>query len=97
MPLLLKSTILNTRRYKITWKTSQEDGYIQAAYHFTAPNLGTAFQRVAKIYPNDEDAMMKIIKALVSGLKRGKQLYDGSIEGPYDESYDGPECVCCNE
>ena len=76
-------------RYVVSWKTSLEDGYIQAAFHFNAPELHTSYMRVAKIYPLDEHSMIsdKIHKAFVSGLKRGKALYDGTNDGPWHEDY----------
>ena len=78
-------------RYSITWKTSQEAGYIQAAYHFK-PKVGSGYMRVCRIYTEDDQSMVeeKLTKALLSGLKRGKAIYDGDIEGPYDESYVDP-------
>ena len=77
-------------RYTITWKTSKEKGYIQAAYHFRAGN--TSFARIAKIYPEDEGhlATQKIENALKSGLKRGKAIYDGKILGPWSPDYVEP-------
>ena len=76
-------------RYTVSWKTSQEGDYIQAAFHFYAPALKTSFMRVAKIYGEDEAevAKLKIEKAFVSGLKRGKALYDGCNEGPWSPDY----------
>ena len=76
-------------RYVITWKTSKEEGYIQAAFHFRAPELHTSYMRIAKIYPDDEQSMTsdKIHKALVSGLKRGKELYDGDNLGAWHQDY----------
>ena len=66
-------------RYIVTWKTSLEEGYIQAAFHYKCPEVGTAFMRIAKITPSDDDASSrdKIEKAFISGLKRGKAIYDG--------------------
>ena len=85
------SQIHNTEfpRYTITWKTTQEDGYIQAAYHFHCKEPKTSFPRIAKIYPEDEQSVVKgkILNALLSGLKRGKVIYDGDILGPYDDNY----------
>ena len=66
-------------RYVVTWKTSLEVGYIQAAFHYKCPEVGTSFMRIAKIYPTDDNVSSrdKIEKAFVSGLKRGKAIYDG--------------------
>ena len=66
-------------RYIITWKTSLEEDYIQAAFHYKCPEIGTSFMRIAKITTSDDDASSrgKIEKAFISGLKRGKAIYDG--------------------
>ena len=66
-------------RYVITWKTSLEEGYIQAAFHYKCPEIGTSFMRIAKIYPTHDEEMSRadIEKAFISGLKRGKAIYDG--------------------
>ena len=66
-------------RYTVSWKTSLEEDYIQAAFHYRCPEIGTSFMRIAKIYPTDELSMVndKIYKAFASGLKRGKAIYDG--------------------
>lgn len=66
-------------RYTVTWKTSLEEGYIQAAFHYRCPEIGTSFMRIAKITPTDNDisARDKIENAFISGLKRGKAIYDG--------------------
>ena len=88
---LVTSQIHNTSypRYSITWDTSQEDGYIQASYHFH-PKVGAPFVRIAKIFPADLETGLveqKITSALLSGLRRGKAIYDGATLGPYDENY----------
>ena len=66
-------------RYTVSWKTSLEEGYIQAAFHYKCPEIGTAYMRIAKITTTDNDVSSrdKIEKAFVSGLKRGKAIYDG--------------------
>ena len=76
-------------RYTITWKTSLEGDKIQAAFHFNAPEVGTSYTRVAHIGYNDEytHVKSKIYSALVSGLKRGKAIYDGTNTGPWHEDY----------
>ena len=76
-------------RYEVSWKTSKEEGYIQGAFHFRAPELHTSYMRIAKIYPDDNQQVVsdKIHNAFVSGLKRGKELYDGDNLGPWHNDY----------